>query len=113
VLGLLAAARSRLQALYASELEPGAQRAAKRAILDETRAAHARLAAAWGYADPARSPWAGWFDAGLDNARLVSFGAYYERVPCFEALLAQEGGDLPRLYARVRALAARTPKDPC
>ncbi len=31
---------------------------------------------------------------------------YADRVPQFTALLAAEGGDLPRFYARVKALAA-------
>jgi predicted aminopeptidase len=107
-LDLLATARAELQALYRSALEDAAKRRRKGEILDQARAAHARLAEAWG-----GSPYAGWFDAGLDNARLVSFGAYHERVPCFEALLEEEGGDLSSFYARVRVLAARTPKDPC
>ena len=41
-----------------------------------------------------------------NNARLVQFRTYNRGQDWFEALLAQEGGDLPRFIARVRALGA-------
>ena len=47
-----------------------------------------------------------WFAAGANNAGIAAVGLYADRVPEFRALLAAEGGDLPRFYARVKALAA-------
>ena len=44
---------------------------------------------------------------------LASFGTYTQLVPMFERLLAEEGGDLPRFYERVKKLAsARSSPDP-
>ena len=47
-----------------------------------------------------------WFAGGANNAGIVAAGLYADRVPQFAALLAEEGGDLPRFYERVKALAA-------
>lgn len=47
-----------------------------------------------------------WFAQPLGNAHLASVAIYTQRVPAFEALLRQQGGDLPRFYAAVRELAA-------
>ncbi len=47
-----------------------------------------------------------WFAGGANNAGIISAGLYADRVPQFAALLAEEGGDLPRFYERVKALAA-------
>jgi predicted aminopeptidase len=44
-------------------------------------------------------------DFSPNNALLASFATYSELVPAFERLLAAEGGDLERFYARVRTLA--------
>jgi predicted aminopeptidase len=45
-----------------------------------------------------------------NNAVLASFATYTQKVPAFERLLAAEGGDLERFYARVRELAG-LPRD--
>jgi predicted aminopeptidase len=89
---LLEGARTRLARLYATPLAPEAMRARKRAEMAALRAALARfprLAAA----EP-------------NNAFLAAHAAYTRLVPEFERLLAEEGGDLARFYARVRKLAA-------
>ena len=49
---------------------------------------------------------AGYADAGPNNASVASVALYSGQVPAFRALLAEEGGDLPRFYARVKELAA-------
>jgi predicted aminopeptidase len=46
-----------------------------------------------------------WIKEGLNNARLASLANYYDCVPGFERLLAQEGNDLPRFYAAAKELA--------
>ena len=40
-----------------------------------------------------------------NNARLASLATYYDCVPGFERLLAQQQRDLPKFYGAVRALA--------
>lgn len=50
-----------------------------------------------------------WFAGEINNATLASVGLYLDRVPAFRALLAENGKDLRRFYAAVRALAALTP----
>jgi predicted aminopeptidase len=41
----------------------------------------------------------------MNNAHLASVATYEALVPAFRALLAREGGDLPRFYAAVKELA--------
>jgi predicted aminopeptidase len=47
------------------------------------------------------SPW--------NNARIAAMAAYNDDVPAFDALLAREGGDMPRFFAAVRKLADLDP----
>lgn len=94
--------RERLDALYRARLAPGAMRERKREILDELHAEYRALQAGWGgYAGYDR-----WFAQQPNNAQLASIAIYTQAVPAFEALLAREGGDLPRFYESVKALAA-------
>jgi predicted aminopeptidase len=46
-----------------------------------------------------------WLKEGLNNAHLASIATYYQCVPGFERLLAQQGGDLQRFYAAARELS--------
>jgi predicted aminopeptidase len=93
--------RQRLEALYRTDLAPDAMRARKAATFREMQLEYERLKAAWG-------GFAG-FDRfmaqGPNNALLASIAIYSKRVPAFQALLAEHGGDLPRFYAAVRELA--------
>ncbi len=96
---LVAAGRARLKALYASALPTAELRAAKAeefARLGREYAAR-RSALGAGYA------WL--FEGPANNARLLAVATYHDCVPALEARLAAEGGDLPRFYAGVRALA--------
>jgi predicted aminopeptidase len=88
-------ARARLQLLYRLRLAPEAMRERKRAELE---ALHARLA---GYPR--------FKEVAPNNALLASFATYTELVGTFEHLLAEEGGDLERFYARVKQYAQRAP----
>jgi predicted aminopeptidase len=91
---LVGATRARLASLYASGLAPQAMRERKRSEF----AAFA--------AEPAFQRFARRTGGDANNALLASFATYSQRVPAFERMLAQEGGDLPRFYDAVRALAA-------
>ena len=102
---LVADSRDKLRAIYASSLLPDAQRRAKTEVMAEMKRTYANLKASWGgYGgyDP-------WFSQPLNNAALASISLYTQWVPAFDALLDQEGGNLPRFYLRVAALA-RLPK---
>ena len=46
-----------------------------------------------------------WIKEGLNNARLASEANYYDCVPGFERLLAEQGNDLPRFYAAAKELS--------
>jgi len=84
--------RARLQALYGMALSPERMRQRKKLELEflgERLKGNARLKGI--------SP---------NNAVLASFATYTQLVPAFEKLLADEGGNLERFYARVKALGA-------
>ena len=89
-----------LHALYQGGLPEAEMRGAKRARLDTLRADYAVLKTEWN----AYSGYDAWFAAGLNNAQLATVTTYNALVPAFAALLAEEGGDLPALYARAQAL---------
>ena len=93
--------RARLEAVYGSGMAPDDMRARKKQIFAELHAAYLKLKESWGgFAGYDR-----WFQQEPNNALLASVGIYTERVPAFQALLAREGGDLPRFYAAAKALA--------
>jgi predicted aminopeptidase len=48
-------------------------------------------------------------DMEANNALLAAFATYSQLVPAFEKLLAEEGGDLKKFYARVKILSASEP----
>jgi predicted aminopeptidase len=99
---LLLRYRDRLEALYVGADDDESKRAGKRALFAALRADYAELRASWGgFAGYDR-----FFAQDLNNANLASIGAYNALVPAFDALLAREGGDLPRFYEAVRKLAA-------
>ncbi|HEX5093303.1 MAG TPA: aminopeptidase [Burkholderiales bacterium] len=86
--------RGRLRELYAQAMPAEETRARKREILAPLRPWLERL-------------------PGLDNAEpgnafLAAYATYTQKLPAFERLLAESGGDLPRFYARVRELAAQS-----
>jgi predicted aminopeptidase len=98
---LFAQRRAQLARLYASKLPPEVMRERKRmqftALADDMRELARRQGEHLVYED--------WLAGGLNNAHLASVATYFDCVPGFERLLAQEGGDLPRFYDAVRALA--------
>lgn len=103
---LLGKYRTILEAYYRQNLPPEQMRLGKARRFAEMDAEYRQLKASWGgFAGYDR-----WFAGKPDNAMLASVALYTELVPAFRALLAREGGDLPRFYAAVKALA-KMPKD--
>ena len=90
----IGATRAELRALYASGLAPEVMRERKRVVLEALAA------------DPLFRNFANRQQIAPNNALLASFATYQQRVPAFERLLTQSGGNLERFYAEVRALAA-------
>jgi predicted aminopeptidase len=94
--------RDRLAKLYASGQPPAQMRPKKKEILaqlaTELRALEQRLRVHSTLYDE-------WIAAGLNNAHLTSLATYYDCMPGFERLLAEQGGDLPRFYAAARELS--------
>jgi len=101
IVTLLAAGRARLAELYGQALASAPMRERKRSILDATAVA----VRAFEQRNALRSGYDAWLEAGLNNAHLAAVGTYFDCVPGFERLLAQQGGDLRAYYAAVRALA--------
>ena len=90
-MAMLDESRRRLRALYTAPLAPEAARERKR---QEMQALAQRL--------KAYPRFAGYVP---NNALLASFATYTQLVPAFQKLLAEEGGNLPRFYERVKQLA--------
>ena len=88
----LARARTRLKELYAMPLAPEVMRDRKRAEFTALQKA-LESNSKFRIQEP-------------NNALLASFATYTQMVPEFEKLLAEEGGDLKKFYARVKALSA-------
>ena len=87
--------RARLKKLYASALPAEAMREKKREAMEDLKkelSANPRFRAL----EPS-------------NALLAAFATYNQLVPAFEKLLAEEGGNLERFYARVKQLSASAP----
>ena len=100
---LIDRAQHTLEALYASDASAIDKRAGKAAAFAKMRADYDELKREWG-GYPAYD---GWFAQGPNNASLAALGLYTRKIPEFTALLAAEGGDLPRFYAKVKELAAK------
>ena len=97
--------RDRLAELYTSTVSDDVKRAGKAAAFEAMRADYAALKQQWG----GFAIYDAWFAQGPTNASLASVALYSSKVPSFRAVFAEEGGDLPRFYARVKELA-RLPK---
>jgi predicted aminopeptidase len=102
VIGLLETRRARLAPLYATQLPRAAMRAQKAALLAQLAADINALEQRQRVHYPLYDEW---IARGLNNADLVSVATYFACVPGFRRLLAHAGGDLPRFYDAVRALA--------
>jgi predicted aminopeptidase len=93
--------RDRAAKLYREPLADEAKRAAKAKLFAELGADYGELRA---------KQWSGFagydgFFAGMNNAHFASIATYEQLVPAFRALLAREGGDLPKFYAAAKELA--------
>jgi predicted aminopeptidase len=93
--------RTELGTLYATQLEPEVMRVRKAQVFARLVTELRALDAKYG----TESRLAAELEGKPNNARLASLATYYDCVPGFERLLANEQHDLPRFYEAVRALA--------
>lgn len=100
-LGVIRRHRAELKALYASGVSVDVMRSRKAAVfaqlVEELKAIDRRYSVKSAIVDD--------LTGQPNNARLASLATYYDCVPGFEALLAQNDHDLPRFYGAVRELA--------
>jgi predicted aminopeptidase len=99
---LVRSTRARLIEVYASNAADADKRAGKAAAFKAMRTKYELLKASLEGAQGFDR----WFASGANNAGIAASGLYDDRVQQFAALLAAEGGDLPRFYNRVKDLAA-------
>jgi predicted aminopeptidase len=102
-LALLLLQRRRLAEVFRSDISAAEKRARKAHILDELQQQYRRIRQQrWdGFAGYDR-----FFNQPLTSAHLAAVGAYNDLVPAFEAVLREQGGNLPAFYAEVRRLGA-------
>jgi len=102
-LQLMIDTRNELQQLYDSTLPDADKRERKRAIFGQLQQRYHELR---------DGPWGGFrgydrfFDQPLNNSHLAAIGAYYDRVPAFDALLQRSGCDLRAFFREVKRIAA-------
>jgi predicted aminopeptidase len=105
-LGVIRRHRAELEALYASGIAVDVMRSRKATVfaqlVAELKAIDRRYSVKSGIVEE--------LDGQPNNARLASLATYYDCVPGFEKLLAENAHDLPRFYAAVRELA-KLPRD--
>jgi len=98
--------RDELAALYRAPLALGEKRTRKADVFARLVAELKALDARYGV----KSGIVADLDGQPNNARLASLATYYDCVPGFERVLAEQQHDLPRFYAAVRELA-KLPRD--
>jgi predicted aminopeptidase len=99
---LFTQARADLSRLYASGIAATQMRGEKAAIFSRLAEHMRELQKQQG-----DQYYESWIKEGLNNAHLASVATYYQCVPGFQRLLAQEGGDFQRFYAAARELSKR------
>ncbi len=97
-------ARRRLAEVYAAEGSAESKRSEKARVLEHVRSEYLDLKASWG----GQALYDGWFDEGLNNARLMSVGVYHDDEPALKALLVGCGMDLSCFYDRALDLSEMT-----
>ena len=105
-IGMLLKYREKLEAYYKLDLAADEKRQGKQRVFAQMEQEYGELKRSWG----GFPGYDRWFASKPNNAQLASIALYTELVPAFRAMLAREGGDLPRFYAAVKELA-KLPKE--
>jgi predicted aminopeptidase len=101
VMRVIASYRGQLETLYASGVAPEEMRRRKAQTFSALIADLHALESKMGF----KSRLAEELAQGPNNARLASLATYYDCVPGFQRVLAEQQRDLPKFYAAVRELA--------
>lgn len=107
-LQLVTGTRDELEQIYTSSLSDPDKRIRKRAVFAQLQERYHALR---------DGPWGGFkgydrfFAQPLNNAHLAAIGAYFDRVPAFEALMRRTGPDMSAFYREVRQIAALRKSD--
>lgn len=100
---LVMAARDRLKAVYKDpQLADAAKLERKNQIIAQLRADYSALKKQWGGKE---SGYDHWFAQPINNAKLNTVSAYFDLVPCFQAMLRANGGNLDDFFHAVEQLA--------
>ncbi len=110
LIATLMRARTWLEGAYAAGGDDAARRAAKAQAIAALQADYLTLKAGWKLTEEEAKRYDDWFYRDLNNARLGSVAVYTEHVAAFARLIAEDGGDMQKFHARVKALAA-LPRD--
>lgn len=105
VVDLIVETRDALDRLYSEPLDEEQMRARKTGLIANLRDRYRALAADWGE----HSEFQLWMETDINNAKLGTVLTYNEWVDSFLAILAEEGGSVPRFIERVRELARLAP----
>ena len=101
VVDLIEATNKRLEALYESKLARAEMLQKKRDYIEALRKQYETLRQSWGGSDE----FAYWMRMPINNAKLATIATYNDWTGSFAALLADEGGDMPKFLQRVKELA--------
>jgi predicted aminopeptidase len=103
---LLLRARARLEALYRTDLEPGAMRIEKQRVFGELKFEYSQLRTEWG----GFKGYDAWFARTLNNAHLAAVATYDDCVPGLEREL-EAAGSIQAFTERARELARLPPAE--
>jgi predicted aminopeptidase len=107
-LQLVTGTRDELEQIYTSPLPDPDKRTRKQAVFSQLQERYHALR---------DGPWGGFkgydrfFAQPLNNAHLAALGAYFDRVPAFEALMRRTGPDMSAFFREVRQIAALRKSD--
>lgn len=93
--------RDRLARVYAADRADDWKREQKRLEFERLRDDYARLRRSW----EGSAAYDAWFEQGLNNARLISVGAYYDLLPAFTTLVLDCRRSLECFYGEAERLA--------
>jgi predicted aminopeptidase len=99
--------RTRLQALYESDLPLAAKREKKADVFTQMNTEFRDLKSD----HSGMAVYDAWFNYPLNNAQLISVSTYHDWVPAFGKMLSESGGDLKRFYERCGRLAKKEPAE--
>tara|TARA_R110002073_G_scaffold183964_1_gene342248 strand:+ start:1617 stop:2705 length:1089 start_codon:yes stop_codon:yes gene_type:complete len=94
--------RERLQELFISDISDTEKRTAKVRIFDNLREEFSQLKAV----RSEFSRYDRWFKKPLNNARLATISIYTQLLPAFQALIAQQNGDIDQFFEVVKKIGA-------